>query len=86
VETVEKPKRLSHRSHRSNSKKRSIHVLHKQDNFSRYLHHVTQAALAGADLVTVPPPVMKLLLEHPLTDKGMASFLGDWKKTGQTIL
>ena len=52
----------------------------------RTVNHVKQAALAGADVVTVPPPVMKLLLRHPLTDKGIESFLGDWKKTGQTIL
>ena len=52
----------------------------------RTVNHVKQAALAGADVVTVPPPVMKLLLKHPLTDKGIDSFLGDWKKTGQTIL
>ncbi len=52
----------------------------------RTVNHVKAAALAGADVVTVPPPVMKLLLKHPLTDKGIDSFLGDWKKTGQTIL
>jgi transaldolase len=52
----------------------------------RTVNHVKQAALAGADVVTVPPPVMKALLKHPLTDKGIDSFLGDWKKTGQTIL
>jgi transaldolase len=52
----------------------------------RSVNHVKQAALAGADVATVPPPVMKLLLKHPLTDKGIESFLGDWKKTGQTIV
>jgi transaldolase len=52
----------------------------------RSVNHVKQAALIGADVVTVPPPVMKLLLKHPLTDKGIDSFLGDWKKTGQKIL
>jgi transaldolase len=52
----------------------------------RTVNHVKQAAMAGADVVTVPPPVMKTLLKHPLTDKGIDSFLGDWKKTGQTIL
>ncbi len=52
----------------------------------RTVNHVKQSALAGADVVTVPPPVMKQLLKHPLTDKGIESFLGDWKKSGQTIL
>ena len=52
----------------------------------RTVNQVKQSALAGADVVTVPPPVMKQLLKHPLTDKGIESFLGDWKKSGQTIL
>ena len=48
--------------------------------------HVKQAALAGSDVATVPPAVLKGLSEHPLTDKGLAAFLADWEKTGQTIL
>lgn len=47
--------------------------------------HVKQAALAGADVATVPPAVLKSLARHPLTDKGLETFLADWKKTGQTI-
>jgi transaldolase len=47
--------------------------------------HVKLAALAGADVATVPPSVLKGLVKHPLTDKGLESFLADWKKTGQTI-
>ena len=47
--------------------------------------HVTQAAMAGADVATIPPAVLKNLVKHPLTDKGLESFLADWKKTGQTI-
>jgi transaldolase len=47
--------------------------------------HVTQAAMAGADVATIPPAVLKSLVKHPLTDKGLESFLADWKKTGQTI-
>ena len=49
-------------------------------------NHVTQAALAGADVATVPPSVLKSLVKHPLTDKGLEQFLSDWKKTGQTIV
>ena len=47
--------------------------------------HVKQAAMAGADVATIPPAILKGLFNHPLTDKGLASFLADWKKTGQTI-
>lgn len=48
--------------------------------------HVKRAALAGADVATVPPQVLRELTQHPLTDKGLAAFLTDWEKTGQTIL
>jgi transaldolase len=51
----------------------------------RHPVHVTQAAKAGADVATVPPNVFKQLIEHPLTDKGLAAFLADWAKTGQTV-
>src|SRR5262245_191396 len=51
----------------------------------RSANHVKEAALAGADVATVPPAVLKGLVKHPLTDKGIESFLADWKKTGQTI-
>jgi transaldolase len=47
--------------------------------------HVKQAALAGADVATIPPAILKSLFNHPLTDKGLQSFLADWKKTGQSI-
>jgi transaldolase len=50
------------------------------------VNHVKYAALAGADIATVPVAVMKALVKHPLTDKGIESFLSDWKKTGQKIL
>ena len=52
----------------------------------RHPRHVTEAALAGADVATVPPAVLKQIVNHPLTDKGLAQFVADWKKTGQTIL
>jgi transaldolase len=48
--------------------------------------HVHHAALLGAHVATVPPAVLKQLVRHPLTDKGLAAFLEDWKKTGQSIL
>ncbi len=48
--------------------------------------HVKESALIGADVATVPPSVLKQLAQHALTDKGLAQFLADWKKTGQTIL
>jgi transaldolase len=48
--------------------------------------HVKQAAMAGADIATVPPKVLQDLAKHPLTDKGLDAFLADWQKTGQSIL
>jgi transaldolase len=48
--------------------------------------HVKQAAMAGADIATIPPAVLRNLAKHPLTDKGLVSFLADWGKTGQAIL
>jgi len=48
--------------------------------------HVVEAAKLGADVVTLPPALMLQMLNHPLTDKGLATFVADWKATGQTIL
>jgi transaldolase len=48
-------------------------------------NHVKDCAKAGADVATVPPAVLKSLVKHPLTDKGLDQFVADWKKTGQTI-
>ncbi|MBJ27082.1 MAG: fructose-6-phosphate aldolase [Alphaproteobacteria bacterium] len=48
--------------------------------------HVLESAKLGADVVTVPPNVLKMLASHPLTDKGLSSFLADWEKTGQKII
>lgn len=48
-------------------------------------NHVKLAAIAGADIATIPPAVLKSLVRHPLTDKGLEQFVADWKKTGQTI-
>jgi len=51
----------------------------------RTTNHVKQAALAGADVSTIPPAIIKGLVKHPLTDKGLDQFVADWKQTGQTI-
>jgi len=51
----------------------------------RTVNHVKEAALLGADVSTVPPATLKSLVKHPLTDKGLAAFLADWEKTGQSI-
>jgi transaldolase len=48
--------------------------------------HITKSALMGAHVVTAPPAVLRQLFNHPLTDKGLAQFVEDWKKTGQSIL
>ena len=52
----------------------------------RHAIHVKQAAMIGADVATVPPAVLRALVQHPLTDKGLAAFLADWKKAGQRIV
>jgi transaldolase len=44
--------------------------------------HVLESALIGADIATIPYGVLKKLAAHPLTDKGIQSFLNDWKKAG----
>lgn len=51
----------------------------------RHPLHVVDAARIGADVCTVPPDVLKKLFYHPLTEKGLAAFLADWEKTGQSI-
>ena len=51
----------------------------------RSANHVSDAALAGADVATCPAKVILGLAAHPLTDKGLAQFTVDWEKTGQSI-
>ena len=46
----------------------------------RHPMHVVEAALAGADIATLPFEVFSKLVKHPLTDKGLAQFDADWKK------
>jgi transaldolase len=52
----------------------------------RTVNHVKQAAIIGADVATVPAAILKALVKHPLTDKGLEQFLADWRKSGQKIL
>ena len=51
----------------------------------RSVGHIKECALIGADVITSPPDVIRKLADHPLTDKGLAAFMADWEKTGQTI-
>ncbi|HEU0159593.1 MAG TPA: fructose-6-phosphate aldolase [Hyphomicrobiaceae bacterium] len=51
----------------------------------RNVLHVKQAAMIGADAATMPPAILRALIAHPLTDRGLELFLADWKKTGQQI-
>ena len=48
--------------------------------------HVKEAAFAGADVATIPAGVIKSLVNHVLTDKGLVQFAADWEATGQTIV
>jgi transaldolase len=52
----------------------------------RHPIHVLDCAKIGADVITAPPSVIKMLSRHVLTDKGLEGFAADWAKTGQTIL
>lgn len=52
----------------------------------RHPVHLVEAAKMGAHVATIPPKVIRQLYSHPLTDKGLAAFVADWQKTGQSIL
>ena len=52
----------------------------------RHPIHVIEAAKMGAHVATLPPSVLRQMFNHPLTDRGLAAFLADWAKTGQSIL
>ena len=45
--------------------------------------HIVESALLGAHVATIPFKVIQQLVQHPLTDKGLDSFLSDWKKSGR---
>ena len=50
----------------------------------RHPLHVTEAALNGAHIATVPFNVLAKLVQHPLTDQGIEQFLTDWKDANQS--
>ncbi|MDF3607318.1 fructose-6-phosphate aldolase [Paracoccus sp. DMF-8] len=52
----------------------------------RSVNHITDAARIGADVITAPPAVIKSMVNHVLTDKGLDQFNKDWAKTGQKIV
>ena len=52
----------------------------------RHPLHVVEAARIGAEVCTVPPAILRKLAQHPLTDKGLAAFLDDWRATSQSIV
>ena len=52
----------------------------------RSVQDIIDSAKFGADVATIPPKFLRAMYSHPLTDKGLAAFLADWKKTGQSIL
>ena len=51
----------------------------------RHPMHVVDAALAGADIATMPYDVFKKLVKHPLTDNGLAAFDNDWKQLQEEL-
>jgi transaldolase len=51
----------------------------------RHPMHIVEAALAGADIATMPHAVFKQLVKHPLTDIGLEKFLGDWKSLHEEL-
>ena len=71
-----------------------VEIYSRYDNFTtevlvasiRNPMHVVEAARMGAHVATIPPKILSQLFKHPLTDKGLAAFLDDWAKTGQSIL
>ncbi len=50
----------------------------------RHPLHCMAAARVGADIATVPFRVLMQMIEHPLTDRGMAAFTADWQKVART--
>ncbi|QBX33587.1 fructose-6-phosphate aldolase [Paracoccus liaowanqingii] len=52
----------------------------------RTVNHIVDAARIGADVITAPPSIIKTMITHPLTEKGLAQFDADWKQSGQKIL
>jgi transaldolase len=50
------------------------------------VNHITDAARIGADVITAPPAVIKGMVKHVLTDRGLEQFEADGAKTGQKIV
>lgn len=48
---------------------------------TRHPKHVSDAALAGSHVITIPPQILEKLFFHPLTDQGLSQFLNDWQKS-----
>jgi transaldolase len=46
----------------------------------RHPRHVTQSAMLGAHVATIPPDIIEKMLTHPLTDEGLRVFMKDWEK------
>ena len=69
-------------------------IYNQYDNFTtevlvasvRSPQHIVDAGLMGAHIATIPPSVLKQLVSHPLTDKGLETFMADWQKTGQKVV
>ena len=68
----------------------SIYNIYKKDIKTEVLAasirsplQVSQVASAGAHVATIPPNIIYQMIKHPLTDIGLATFMNDWKKTGQ---
>jgi transaldolase len=52
----------------------------------RNANHVLQVAQLGADIITITPALLKTLVHHDLTDRGIEKFLNDWAYTNQRII
>jgi transaldolase len=50
----------------------------------RHTLHCTMAAQAGAHIATLPYKILLQMVQHPLTDSGVARFLADWEKAGNS--
>ncbi len=80
--------RLDDAGHEGMQVIRDIVQIFKNYNFNtkvlvasvRHPLHVIEAAKIGADIVTMPPDVLEKMIKHPLTDKGLSTFLNDWEK------
>jgi transaldolase len=71
---------------------RDIQLIFKNYNYNtkilvasiRHPIHVIESAKAGADVVTLPPEILGKMFLHPLTDKGLKTFISDWENLKRT--